>query len=66
MSALPHSAADLTAASHAHELPARDRTFVHVDAAHRGLGTLACGPDTHDRWKLDGGRYRWAWTLGLA
>ena len=63
MSALPHSAADLTAATHAHELPARDRTFVHVDAAHRGLGTLACGPDTHPRWKLDGGRYRWAWTL---
>jgi beta-galactosidase len=66
MSALPWSAADLAAAGHPHELPVTGRTFVHVDAAHRGLGTLACGPDTHERWKLDGATYRWAWTLTLS
>ncbi|WP_276967116.1 glycoside hydrolase family 2 TIM barrel-domain containing protein [Desertimonas flava] len=63
-SALPHGPDALTAAGHAHELPPRQATWVHLDVAHRGLGTAACGPDTHDRWKIHGGRYRFTWTLG--
>ena len=54
---------DLTAATHAHLLAARPETFVHLDVAHRGLGTFACGPDTHDRFKLHGATYRFRWTL---
>ena len=65
-SALHHRAEDLTAATHAHLLPVRAGTFVHLDVAHRGLGTAACGPDTADRWKIRGGTFRWHWRLGAA
>jgi beta-galactosidase len=62
-SALPHSPDALTKAAHSHELPRPGATWVHVDAAHRGLGTAACGPDTHPRHKIPGGTYAWTWTL---
>jgi len=62
-SALPYGAEDLTAATHAHELRERPATFVHLDVAHRGLGTAACGPDTADRWKIRGGTFRWSWQM---
>jgi beta-galactosidase len=64
-STLHYSAADLTAASHDVELVARPETFVHVDHAHRGLGTLSCGPDTLPQYRLGPGRYRWTWELTL-
>ena len=50
-------------AAHAHELPRRSATQVHLDVAHRGLGTAACGPDTHPRHQVPGGTYAWTWTL---
>jgi beta-galactosidase len=62
-SALPYRAEDLTSATHAHQLRPRSTTSVHVDGAHRGLGTAACGPDTAERWKVRGGTFRWAWQL---
>lgn len=62
-SALPHGPLQLASAAHAHELPDQGFVHVHLDVAHRGLGTAACGPDTHDRWKIGGGRYRFSWTL---
>ena len=67
-SALPYRAEELTAATHAHQLHANQGrsnspTIVHLDAAHRGLGTAACGPDTADRWKIRGGTFRWAWQV---
>ncbi len=64
-SALPYRAEDLTAVTHAHQLTPdpSGATFVHLDAAHRGLGTAACGPDTADRWKIRGGTFRWTWRL---
>ncbi len=65
-SALPHSVAELEAATHAHLLPASTATHVHLDVAHRGLGTAACGPDTHPRHLVAGGTYRFTWTVGLA
>ena len=42
---------------------ARAETIVHLDAAHRGLGTASCGPDTLPEYVLGPGAYRWAWTL---
>jgi hypothetical protein len=36
---------------------------VHVDAAHRGLGTALCGPDTLPEYLLALGKYRWSYTL---
>ncbi|MEV6105073.1 glycoside hydrolase family 2 TIM barrel-domain containing protein [Streptomyces sp. NPDC051940] len=58
-----YRAADLTAATHHDELAPRATCVVHVDAAHRGVGTASCGPDTLPGYRLGAGTYRWAWTL---
>ena len=63
VSALHVTAADLDAATHDVELLPRAETIVHIDAAHRGLGTASCGPDTLEPYVLRGGTYRWTWTL---
>ena len=34
-----------------------------LDAAHRGLGTASCGPDTLPEYLVGPGTYRWAWTI---
>jgi beta-galactosidase len=62
-SALHHRPADLFAAADVTELSAVPTTVVHLDLAHRGLGTASCGPDTDDRFRIRGGRHRWAWTI---
>ncbi|MHC3471466.1 glycoside hydrolase family 2 TIM barrel-domain containing protein [Streptomyces sp. 7R007] len=58
-----HRAEDLTAASHHDELVPRPGCVVHVDAAHRGLGTASCGPDTFPEYRVAAGVHRWSWTL---
>jgi beta-galactosidase len=58
-----HRARDLAAASHDVDLVAVPETIVHLDAAHRGLGTASCGPDTLPEYLIRPGTYRWAWTL---
>ena len=45
-SASQYRAEDLSAALHTPDLVARGETELHLDAAHRGLGTASCGPDT--------------------
>jgi beta-galactosidase len=57
------TAADLTAAAHADELVMRAATIVHLDHRHRGLGTLSCGPDTLEHYKIRPGTFAWTWTL---
>jgi beta-galactosidase len=57
-------AADLAAAAHHGELVPRSVAVVHLDAAHRGLGTASCGPDTLPQYLVGPGTYRWSWTLG--
>ncbi|MEU6604282.1 glycoside hydrolase family 2 TIM barrel-domain containing protein [Streptomyces shenzhenensis] len=58
-------AADLTAAAHHDELVPRPGCVVHLDAAHRGLGTASCGPDTSPAHRIAPGVHRWSWTLRL-
>jgi beta-galactosidase len=58
-------AEDLVAATHADELTPRAGTVVHIDAAHRGLGTASCGPDTLPAYLVGPGRYSWSWELTL-
>ncbi|HEY0444161.1 MAG TPA: glycoside hydrolase family 2 TIM barrel-domain containing protein, partial [Candidatus Limnocylindrales bacterium] len=53
-------AADLAAATHDVELRPRPESIVHIDAAHRGLGTASCGPDTLDEYLVGPGTYRWS------
>lgn len=56
---------DLFAALHTSDLVARDETVLHLDAAHRGLGTGSCGPDVLPRFRVGGGRYRFGWSLAV-
>lgn len=58
-----YRATDLTAAAHHDELVPRSGCVVHVDAAHRGLGTASCGPDTSAAHLIPPGVHRWTWTL---
>ena len=63
VSVLHVTPADLDTATHDVELPPRGEAFVHLDAAHRGLGSASCGPDTLEAYVLRPGTYRWTWTL---
>ncbi|WP_208027131.1 glycoside hydrolase family 2 TIM barrel-domain containing protein [Rhabdothermincola sediminis] len=62
-SASHHHADDLWRARHLVELRPRAETVVHLDVAHRGLGTLSCGPDTSPRYRVGAGTYEWRWLL---
>ncbi|MFK0156560.1 glycoside hydrolase family 2 TIM barrel-domain containing protein [Streptomyces sp. NPDC090493] len=57
---------ELDAAEHWWELTPSGRTVVHLDIAHRGLGTAVLGPDTHPRHRLTGSEYAWEWRLTLS
>ncbi len=63
VSATRYRAADLAAATHDVELRPQPETIVHLDAAHRGLGTASCGPDTLPDYRIGPGTYRWSWSL---
>jgi beta-galactosidase len=38
---------------------------VHLDVAHRGLGTASCGPDVLPQYRLCAGTYTFAYRLSL-
>jgi beta-galactosidase len=59
-----YTADDLDRATHHEELVPRATAVVHLDAAHRGLGTASCGPDTLPQYLVRPGTHRWAWALG--
>jgi beta-galactosidase len=63
VSATHFRASDLAAVGHDVDLVPRRETVVHIDAAHRGLGTASCGPDTLPKYIPGPGTYRWSWTL---
>jgi beta-galactosidase len=56
-------AADLATASHDVELKPAAQVIVHLDIAHRGLGTASCGPDTLTEYLVGAGTYEWSWAL---
>ncbi len=60
-----HTAEDLFAAKDQTELVRRDHLTLHLDAAHRGVGTASCGPDTLPRYRITPGRYTLAYRLRL-
>jgi beta-galactosidase len=62
-SVLPYRAEDLATADHQEQLVARGSAVVHLDAAHRGVGTASCGPDTLPGYLIGPGSQRWSWTL---
>jgi beta-galactosidase len=63
VAATHHRATDLATATHDFELKPRAETVVHLDVAHRGLGTASCGPDTLERYLVRPGTYAWSWSL---
>ncbi|WP_166853019.1 glycoside hydrolase family 2 TIM barrel-domain containing protein [Isoptericola sp. BMS4] len=56
-SATRYSPQALFAAANDSDLAADDRIVLCLDAAHRGLGTGACGPDVLERYRISPGRY---------
>ena len=63
VSATHFGASQLAAATHASDLIPLSETVVHIDAAHRGLGTASCGPDTLPAFIVGAGKHHWTWTL---
>ncbi len=54
---------DLYAAKHTTDLVPRAETILIIDAAHRGLGTASCGPDTLPQYRILKQRIRWRYTI---
>jgi beta-galactosidase len=63
VSATPFRATQLADATHDVELVPTGNTIVHIDAAHRGVGTASCGPDTLPGYLVSGGTYSFTWTV---
>jgi len=61
--ARPHHDADLSAAETLAQLQMRSSHEVRIDAAMRGLGTGACGPDALPPYIVGGGRHAFTWVL---
>lgn len=62
-SASHYASEDLSKALHTYDLKARPETLLCLDAAHRGVGTASCGPDTLEKYKLTGSKFRLVYTL---
>ncbi len=61
--ALHYSVDDLYAGYHTTDLAPRPEVFLSIDAAHRGVGTGSCGPDTREAYRLTGNRFQWSYFL---
>jgi beta-galactosidase len=61
-----YTVSELEAADHWWELPPSHKTVVHLDIAHRGLGTAALGPDTRPHHRLTATHYAWQWRITLS
>lgn len=58
-----HTAHEMSAAAHPHELPRSEQVHLYLDAAQHGLGSRACGPDVLPQHQLWPGVY--SFTVGL-
>ncbi|MDO8646111.1 MAG: glycoside hydrolase family 2 TIM barrel-domain containing protein [Candidatus Planktophila sp.] len=63
VSITPNRAIDLADATHNVEIKPCGNTVVHIDAAHRGVGTAACGPDTLPQYLIKSGLHTWEWVV---
>ncbi len=62
-SASHFTAEDLFQARHTCDLTPRPETWVCLDVRQRGLGTLSCGPDTLEHYRIRPGRYEWCFQV---
>ncbi len=65
VSATHFTAHDLYAATTETELRPRPELIVHLDVAHRGLGTASCGPDVLPQYTIPPGRHQFAYRLSV-
>jgi beta-galactosidase len=63
VSVSPYRDVMLAQATHNEDLIPSGNTVVHIDVAHRGLGTASCGPDTLEKYKVAPGKYMWEWRV---
>jgi len=63
VSVTPNRAVDLADATHDVEVKACGNTVIHIDAAHRGVGTASCGPDTLQQYLIKSGIHTWEWVV---
>jgi len=56
---------ELTKAETLADLKYKDHTEVHIDAAMRGVGTGACGPDVLPQYRVNSGTYEFTWLLNI-
>jgi len=61
-----HTAEEVTAAAHPHELATSENTYLYLDAAQHGLGSAACGPDVAPEFALRAERRSLEFTFTLA
>jgi beta-galactosidase len=63
VSVTPNRATELADKTHNIEVQAAGTAVVHIDAAHRGVGTASCGPDTLPQYIVGSGTYTFGWTV---
>jgi len=63
VSVTPNRAEELADATHDVEVQPCGNTVVHIDTAHRGVGTASCGPDTLEKYLIKTGLHTWEWTV---
>ena len=63
VSVTPHRATELADKTHNVEVQPAGTAVVHIDAAHRGVGTASCGPDTLPQYLVGSGTYTFGWTV---
>jgi beta-galactosidase len=62
-SATNFSAHDLFVAENQCDLKPRQELIVHLDVAHRGLGTASCGPDVLESYRIKSGTFSFAYRV---
>ncbi|MEP3226117.1 MAG: glycoside hydrolase family 2 TIM barrel-domain containing protein [Parasphingorhabdus sp.] len=62
-SARHHHDADISKATTIADVKRRNEIEVHIDAAMRGVGTGACGPDALPAYRVGPGRYKFHWMI---
>jgi len=58
----PMRSTDLADKTHNVFVQPSGNTVITIDAAHRGVGTASCGPDTLSKYLIKPGTYKWSWT----
>jgi len=62
-SATHHTPMQLQAALDSTQLRRSSDLVVHLDVAHRGLGTASCGPDVLPQYEIVAGTYEFAYLV---